>query len=55
MRSFVWLFQVTDALILDDFLDEGIFKIAVENSNCVFKFLIALSNSVAAITGLNIY
>ena len=37
MRSFVWLFQVIEALILDDFLDERIAKMAFENPNYVFK------------------
>ena len=54
MRSFVRLFQVIEALILDDFLDERIVKMAVENSNYLFKFLIAILNQVAAITRLNI-
>ena len=54
MGTFVRIFQVTEALILDDFLDEGIVKMAVENSNYLFKFLITILNQVAAITGLNI-
>ena len=54
MRSFVRLFQVIEALILNDFLDEGIVKMAAENSNYLFKFLNAILNQVAAITGLNI-
>ena len=54
MRSYVRLFQVIEALILDDFLDEGIVKMAVENSNYLLKFFIAILNQVAAITGLNI-
>ena len=54
MRTFVRIFQAMEALILDDFLDEGIVKMAVENSNYLFKFLITILNQVAAITGLNI-
>ena len=54
MGTFVRIFQVIEALLLDVFLDEGIVKMAVENSNYLFKFLIAILNQVAAITGLNI-
>ena len=54
-RSFVWLFQVIEALILAQFFDEGIVKMAAENQKNVVKFLITLLNSVIAIGGLNIY